>query len=495
MISSIISIAFLVLAILFMLPGILRARKLYWVEAIVKIVLTLLSATLTIILTSAFSLKISNALVPPIENLLSSTSVDEILKEVAAAEGALAIILSIIVTPIFFILVFLLLQLIFTLILSRPITKLCLTIAGKKETIAERYPESKEDRKKKRPYCVKSAVLGTVCGILCFMILIIPVTGTLETVSSIGTSVEDDGVIHDTSVALADNVATKSMHWIAAPVWDTFSHYSVNGEEINIADEAHIVGVLIKAYEGLSSGDEEKIHSSAELFREMSALCPNSSLIPCLCADFINAASAHWLEGEDFYGIALLPEDDNATNVNIVEMLLRCLDNSTTETMREDLSTIANVVAVIAENASVDENGGINIAKLFEDEKVVAKLSVVLLNNKRLAPVMSTLVKKQVEATGSGQIELPDKDAEEYKVVVDSIVEKYQDNVGEEISEESLDTLAGAVGETLEKEVGITLTESEKVTIASTLISEFGSGAELTPKMVSDFLEQYRKQQ
>ena len=494
MVASVISITFLVLAIVSILSGILRARKLYWVEAVVKTVLTIISTVLTVILTSAFALKISNALVVPVENLLSSTNVDDILKEVASAENALAIILSIIITPIFFILVFLFLQLIFTLILSRPITKLCLTIAGKKEIIEERYSKNKEDRKKKGPFCIKSAVFGSICALLCFTVLFIPVTGTMETVSSIGTEVQEDGQIHDISVALSDNVATKLMHPVAAPVWDTFGHYTVDGKEINISEEAHIVGVLIDAYSEMSSSDEEKIHHSAELFREMSALCPNSSLIPCLCADFINAASAHWLEGEDFYGISLPAENDETTG-DIMSMLVQCLDHSTTETMREDLATIANVMAIIAENAHVNDEGKIDMASLFENDRVVAKLSVELLNNKRLAPVMSTLVKKQVESTGSGQIELPDKDGEEYKVVVDSIVEKYQENVGEVISEESLDTLAGAVGETLEKEVGITLSESEKVTIASTLISEFGSGTELTPEMVSDFLEQYRKQQ
>ena len=102
MVASVISITFLVLAIVSILSGILRARKLYWVEAVVKTVLTILSTVLTVILTSAFALKISNALVVPVENLLSSTNVDDILKEVASAENALAIILSIIIpaTPL-----------------------------------------------------------------------------------------------------------------------------------------------------------------------------------------------------------------------------------------------------------------------------------------------------------------------------------------------------------------------------------------------------------
>ena len=79
--------------------------------------------------------------------------------------------------------------------------------------------------------------------------------------------------------------------------------------------------------------------------------------------------------------------------------------------------------------------------------------------------------------------------------MVDTLVEKYQENFNEEISEESLDSLANAVGTTVEQEAGIVLSESEKVAIASTFISEFGGSTELTSDMVSSFIEQYRKQQ
>ena len=426
------------------------------------------------------------------------------MKEVTSAEGALAIILSIVITPLFFVAAFLILKGILCLLAARPLTKLALVIAGKiKNTnyVDEKYPKNKEDRKKKGPFCVKSAVLGALCGLLSFTVLMIPVAGTFETVSSIGTNATQEGTMYNTSVALSDNVASKIMLPIAAPVWSNFTHYTVNDEEINITDEAHLVGVLIEALGEMTSNDQDTIRHSAEVFRQMSALCPNSSLIPCLCADFINAASAHWLQGEDFNGIAMptltpsTPGEDAelTTTDDIVATLVKCLDQSTTETMREDLATIANVMAIIAENATVDVDGAIDLSKLFENENVIKKLSVELLKNKRLAPVMSTLVNKQVETSG-GQLELPDKESEEYKTMVDNLVVKYQETITEDINEGSLDSLAGAVGETVEQEAGIVLTESEKVAIASTFISEFGNGEDLTSDKVSEFIEKYRKQ-
>ncbi len=505
MVSSIISITFIVLAIISVLPGIFKARKRHWVEALTRTIFTVISAVITVVLTSILATKISGALVSTIEKLLASSDANTILTEVASAEGTLSIILSIIITPLLFVLLFLIIKLVLNLAFARLLTKAILKIAGSikgKDYVSSAYPKKNEDnaeentekkKKTKKPICPKAATFGAICGLLSFTVLLVPVAGTMETVSSIGTNFEEHGTIHDTAVALNDNVAAKIMLPIAAPIWDNFNHYNVNGLEINIADEAHLVGVIMEAIDEVSSSDADTIHHSAEAFRKLSALCPNSSLIPCLCADFLNAASAHWLEGEDFGGIEMPSLSQAETTDDILEMLIKCLDNSSTETMREDLATISNVMAIIAENATIDEAGVIDMSTLFEDDRVISKLSVELLSNKRLAPVMSSLVKKQVETSGS-QLELPEQDSEEYKVMVDTLTEKYQENFTEEISEESLDSLADAVGETVEQETGIVLSESEKIAIASSFISEFNGCSEITSDMVSSFIEQYRKQ-
>lgn len=508
MTSSIISITFVALAVLSVLPGIFMARKRHWIEALTRLFFTIVSAVVTVVLTASLATKISNALIGVAETALANSDINDILNEVASAEGTLEIILSIVVTPLLFILLFFILKLVLNLIFAKLLTKAILRIAGAKkgvDYVAKAYPNKKskkteeneteqKEKKAKKPFCVKSALIGALCGLLAFTVFMVPVVGTMETVSSIGTNFEESGSIHDTAVALNDNVATQIMLPITAPVWSNFTQYTVDGVEINIAEEAHLVGVLIEAVGEVSSSDADKIHHSAEIFRELSALCPNSSLIPCLCADFVNAARAHWLEGEDFGGIEMPSLSEDKSKDDIVEMLIKCLDDSTTETMREDLATISNVMAIIAENATVDEEGVIDMASIFENDRVIAKLSVELLSNKRLAPVMSSLVKKQIETSG-GQLELPEIESEEYKVMVDTLVEKYQENFNEEISEESLDSLANAVGTTVEQEAGIVLSESEKVAIASTFISEFGGSTELTSDMVSSFIEQYRKQQ
>ena len=130
MFTTIFSIVFLLLAMVSVIPGILKARTQHWSEALVKAVLTLVAAVLTVILTAALSPKLSYALVGPISSALDGTAIAEIFAEMASSDDAMAILLSLIITPFVFILFFLILKLIF-LFVARPLTKLCLSVAGK----------------------------------------------------------------------------------------------------------------------------------------------------------------------------------------------------------------------------------------------------------------------------------------------------------------------------------------------------------------------------
>ena len=130
MFTTIFSIVFLLLAMVSVIPGILKARTQHWSEALVKAVLTLVAAMLTVILTAALSPKLSYALVGPISSALDGTAIAEIFAEMASSDDAMAILLSLIITPFVFILFFLILKLIF-LFVARPLTKLCLSVAGK----------------------------------------------------------------------------------------------------------------------------------------------------------------------------------------------------------------------------------------------------------------------------------------------------------------------------------------------------------------------------
>ena len=490
MFATIISIAFVVLGVLATLFGVIKSRKYHWTESLVILVLTLIAAVITFVLTSTFASKISDWLVEPLETLLKDTDIDDFLKEVSSAEDALAIIISIVMTPIVFTSLFVLIKGIFNIVLARPINKLCLLIAGaiaKKDYIAEVYGANKEEKpRKKKHFTLQSAVCGAICGLFIYVVLLIPIVGTVELVAAVGENVADEGPIHDISSELSHNTAIDVMHPISDPIWKNFTYYTINGEKIAIEDEAHFIAVFIEALTEASSTDQNTFHHSAEVFRNMSTLCPNTYLVPCLCSDFINAASDHWAKGEAFVGITM-PEDE------LVATLVECLANSTPETMKEDLVTISNVIAIITENATVSEDGTINLTLLFEDEKVVSALSVELLNNPRLSPVLNKIVIQQVENAES-KIELPEKDGEEYTELVDNILDTYKENVGDTITEDSVDNLSTAVGSVLE-EHGVTLEEHEKVAIASTFISQFGNPQDLTPEMIAEFIEQYRKNQ
>ena len=505
MFATIFTLVFVVLAVFAILGGILKSRKFHWSEALVRIVLVIIALMLTITLTSVFALKISDLLVKPlaspsdgsvVSTFLSDmdiTDVAAIFAEMESAQKALAIIFAVIITPVFFLICFGIIKGIL-IAFSRPANKLCLLIAGKiakKDYISEIYGAkdlTKKERKafRKKKFTLKSAICGVVCSLLAFAIILIPIIGTLEMAASICKTVTDEGVAYDISNNVASHPVTSIMHPISAPVWKSLTSYTVNGEKIVMENEAHFITVFMQALAEITSSDIDTLRSSAAKFRALSTLCKDTTLVPWLCSDFINTATTHWNNGEEFANISK-PEDE------LISMLIERLENSTPQTMREDLVTVTNVLAILAENANINEEGKIDTAALLENNSIVSMLSVELLKNDRLAPVVGNLVKQQLEATDT-KLDLPAQDDEEYTNLVDNIFNTYQENVGEDITEDSLNNLSNAVGDVLEDQ-GIVLEEYEKLAIASTFISEFGDPSQLTTDMITNLIEQYRKNQ
>ena len=488
MISTIISVSFVVLAILFALPGIIKARKRHWFEALVRIVLTVVSAILAFTLTSTFTSMISDALLEPAKSIVGDNVAAEILEEVPSIKDVLLLVLNTVITPVLFILIFIIVKFLILVIFARLLTKLCLSIAGaiaKKDYVSQIYD------KKRRKFSPTSAVLGVVCGLMAYLILLIPVVETATIASSIGKSITDEGKVYEVSDALSNNVATYIVHPVGAPIWNKLARATVNGEKIVVENEVHFIAAFVNGLTEVTSKDINRVRHSADIFRSMGPLCNEIKFIPRFTSELINAADSHWLNGDDFAGISM-PSLSTTGKDNIIRTLLECLDHSTPETMKQDLVTILNVLAIIAENAELDEAGHIHMESILENKTVISKFSVELLQSPRLAPAMNIFVKNHMEESNS-YIELPDKESEEYTNLVNNLLTNYKQNVGDTVNESSLDNLSVAIGEALTQN-GVILEEHEHVAIASTFIAEFGDGADLTAEEVSNFIEQYRQQ-
>ena len=488
MFSTIFSLCFVFFGILFMLPGILKARKRHWSEALVRIVLTLISGVITFVLTSIFVPMITEAILEPITSSLNGSDLEGLLTELPSAKDALLLVMSLVVTPVFFLVVFVILKFILLVSFSRLLAKLSLKIAGK---IAKKdFVGNNFDKKKPKKFSPLSAALGALCGFLGFFILLIPIVETTLTVAVVGKTVASKGVFYEVSDGFQNNVATYVVHPVGAPVWAGLTRDAESGDKIYIEKEALFITSFVTGLSEISSGNQATVRKSAETFRSTGALIEKTTFVPRFCAEFINAANGHWNKGEDFAGISR--PKLSMGNSDIMETFLDCLNNSTTETMKVDLAVMMNVLAVIAENAKLDD-GAIDMSSILEDKAIISKFSVELLQSPRLAPAMNTFVKNQMEASNS-YIELPDQDSEEYKELVSNIGSRYMAAIkGSAMNEDTLDNLATAVGEAL-AENGVELEEHEHVAIASTLYAEFGDTDNLTDEEVAEFIEQYRRE-
>ena len=486
MFSTIFSVCFIVFAVLFAAIGALISRKRHWSKVLAKTVLTVISAVLAFVLTSIFVPIISEALFEPIKAMLEGGALGEIFEVIPSAHDALLMFIYVIVAPIFFIVVFAILKIVLSLTLYRPVAMLCLVIAGaiKKEKYSNEVITQKQQKAS-----VSSIIMGTVCSLLAYIIFLIPVAETAATTSYVGKSITKEGMSYELFDGLSDNVGTYVIRGVGSPIWRGTTRFNINGESISAATETHFIANFVKALVEISSDDVDTVRNSATTFRSISALAPKTSLIPRFTSEFINAANDEWLNGNDFVGI---PMPSLATNSesDIIKTFLECLDNSTPDTMREDLSVLLNVMAVVAENAEFNDSGSIDMSSILEDKDVISKFSVELLQSPRLSPAMNMFVKDHMEASNT-YIELPDKDSEEHKTLVNDLYTIYKQEVTDTTDEESLNRLADALGKSLAQN-DIIVEEHEQIALASTFIAEFGDGENLTTEQVSDLIEDYR---
>ena len=491
MFSAIFSTCFLLFAALFVTIGILRARKRHWSVSLAKAILTVLSAVLAFVLTSLLVPVISGALVEPVKAILNATPIADIFTQIPSAKDAMLMLTYTLVAPVFFLLVFTIFKTVLPLALYRPVAKLCLIIAGAIAKKDAHHFDNVDLKEKQEKACPASMVIGAVCSLLAYIVFLIPVTSTVSTAATLGKTISNEGIVYEVCDSLTDNVGSDVVGFVGTPVWRATTSFNINGEKVSAATETYFIANFVSGVVEISSSDIDTVRGSAATFRGISAYCEKTSLVPRFCSEFINAANDEWLNGGEFIGISM-PSLSTSGDSDIIRTLLECLDNSTPETMKEDLAALLNVMAIIAEHAEFDKSGVIDMASILEDTDVISAFSVELLASPRLAPAMNSFVMDHIKSANA-YIDLPDKNSKDYTNLVDGLFNTYKNEVTDSTDEESLNRLAVALGATL-AENGVQVKEHEQLALAATFIGEFGSGEDLTPAQVSDFIEDFRAQ-
>ena len=419
MLTNILSGLFILAVVLRALSGVLKARKTYWLEALIRTVFLFVSAALSIYVASM----LSSIAAEPLANLLTDLvgpDFEGIIKDVPSALHITATLITVVITPLVFTIVFAILRLILCKILTRPICKLILKIAGgiKKEDLIEAKYSPYFNRKYRKfsllalPFCVIFAVAA-------FIISTIPYVNTFylvaATAQSIGTK---DATVEEVTTAITDNVGTVTVMTLGGDkIYDALTHFTIDGHEVSLMEETKFVSDLSNGISSLTNS-EASPDEMAESLRTAKDSIKQTSIVPMLASDIINAAGEDWLAGRDFHGIKCPSIGENFDDVVIT--FIECTQGSTCDTMREDIGTLIEIFAVIAENEVIASNNKeLDISHIISDEELIAGISYALLESERLSPVVGSILDMSMQMVSSA-FEIPENKEAALAVFADS---------------------------------------------------------------------------
>ncbi len=423
MYTAIFSAVFIFCILLAFLIGALKARKKVWQLSLVKIIMKFISAMLAALISlivtwfalSAVADFLLNGNV--LDSVLAAVNMQDvdinaILTEVPSAKVFLIAIASMVVAPSLFLLFYWLCRII-TACVTNPIARAISKKPEHKETPAEESTEEQKDEKAEKKAAKKekkeqkknalmlekgswvSALVGGVCGALSLCILLVPLVGTLDVVDDISSLAlhnvgEQEGnemanVAADVLDAAANNMGSVTVKVMGGgALYNMMTSYPIDGEFVTLKKESGFIKSVANVAVSFAEFAEDKA-SNTELvsgLNDVSTSFENSTLMPNLVSELVSAASGHWREGEDFYGIDM-PEFGTDEFKPIVIAALDGLAQSDATTIKQDVKTIVDVVVTLVENDAMTEIAE-NPISFMKHEDVTSEIFFALLENPRL---------------------------------------------------------------------------------------------------------------
>ena len=449
MYSTIFEIAILGLAALFVLWGIFRGKRFVWMYSAMRLGVAVLSLVLSLILSRVIAKALSGFGLNLILDIGALKDFKGLLNDLPSGSEAVTAILSMILAPLLFLLLFFVMKAILNKIakiVAKAIMRARLRKAEETAEIAETVEadetaEAKPKKKKQKKYRVLRAhgpnpigmLCGAACSLLVFFVLFVPFVGTIGVADSAvsllsvaggdsaealwATPVENGspvsggsalsataakgdsvmGTVEELVNAAANNVGSQAIRALGGgAIYDSLTTYEVGGHEVSLVTETKLLSAVGGAVAAMADTDVSR-EEAAGMIRQIAPAFSESSLIPTVVAEFLQSANESWEKGESYYGI------DQPSFGEDMEMILDplwdVLASSTYDTVKTDVGTVVEVLAVLVEKDAV------NIIKedpmsLFEDEELSTAVLSTILSNERMDVLVGEIAEFGIQMLG-----------------------------------------------------------------------------------------------
>ncbi len=446
MVSLIFALAILLIVLLFVGVGLLIGRRYVWSYSVAKVAALVVTAPLTLLLATLSARGIGGLVNLMLVKTGALGDWASLLEEVPALADAIAALIAMVLAPVLFYVIFMIVRPILYKI-ARTIVKKIVTAKSvpteaeavadetvteesvaeesvAKETESDSEPQKKKEKeKKKKPH--KHHVirvtgvnpLGMLCGaaggLLMALILLSPFLGFLtvadDVVGTVAATAKSEAM--DTVDGIADaavnNPAAKTVNLLGGKLLYTgLTTYRVGNQRVSLTDETAFIETVGEAVGAVKNKDVARA-DAATAVRGISDSFAESSLIPAIAPEILGAATDSWEKGESFHGIKK-PAIGGGAVSEIMNSILSLLATSDCNTIKTDVDTILDVVAILVEE---DALGSIkNPMALIGNEKVTGEAIRALLSNERTKPLVGDVAEIGLKLMGNKLAILDSKD-------------------------------------------------------------------------------------
>ena len=414
---AIFSAIFCFVAGLFILYGALRGRKYKWQLWLSRIIVIIVSAVVAALIAAL----VTNLTVGLVLKLAVNNGwfleFGELLAELPSGVSIATSLASMFIAPILFLPLFLIIKPILNIfgkIIVRAIAKI-----GNK---SEGAPEGERDEKgrkvvRRKRYKKKNealvahyfnplgTLLGALCSLMLFCVLLVPIVGVVDVVNDIAPlvsdavtdlvnneeSTEDDAIASAVSLGfdaldgLDNNVGALTVKYTGGKLlYGVMTSGIVNGEITSLNKEGAFLATVGDAAITVIDADslpEEK----AAAIRDVSPAFDKSVVTRTLLSELCSAAGESWANGEAFHGIERpsLGGDFEA----IFSAMIDVFATADSQNIKQDVHAITEAVAVVFENGVVDDIQN-NPISILQDEETTSALFAAFLSDERLDPMV-----------------------------------------------------------------------------------------------------------
>lgn len=420
--SVLISLMIFLMLLAFVGIGLLRGRRNHPTYSWMR----LAAAALSVVLSAVAAIFASRGLVTLLVSVLPLGSVGEILRESDVLAQGVCALLAMLLAPALFVIFFFIVK----ALLGIAVRRIARTVIQAKQDSHEAEkeaeasdgdclrqendetaePEKKLEKKKKFAILrtEKANAVGMLCGALCGLLICLvwlsPIVGTI--------SVADDAIgllagsskepawdtVDKISDDVADSAGVRTLRVMGADaVYSLVTAQPIGGGWASLPKETEFLSAVGSAVAATRSTEIPRAEA-AQAWLALEETFEETQWIPTVLSDTLGAANQKWERGERFCGIAK-PSVGGSALSGIIDPALKILATGNADTMKDDVGTIAHVMAMMIEQ---DALTGITADPLqvFENQELSESVIYELLCNEHLSPLVGELSEFGIELVG-----------------------------------------------------------------------------------------------